>query len=389
MTSPSSDEELAIAKLVSAKADAFWRKVTAQVVRGVLFYAVFAGLMSLVVKLYSLDNSFGVHVDVVLRVEPELGAGILGVLVGAIAVLHVAAWATELGSGSEVAAETRKNYLASTGLAIGQLSVYIGVAVLLNDAPERLEFSGFAIAIMSVVLVVISADVGHLVSKDIPVQGRIHDARRETEIHNLQRVVADWHPVATTSGYTFLRIGRDLAAIALVAVSPAVVFLVYRELIDHQHTSWDLVFGMTVLAPTFAIVVAVGSILVPTRLFYGREFGVAVFLTLTGILTYLTTALTIVLVVWSVGTAQFYVATRSLCLAFAIIAPAVLVQRGVSGHGPAWLPGHTLRDVVFHSLTRRIAHLQRLQARANTPQPSLNRRFVSWLNRKTGVQETP
>ncbi|MDJ0106010.1 hypothetical protein QM646_06300 [Rhodococcus erythropolis] len=391
MSTNSDEFEDAIAREVSSGTSAFWRQVAAQLARGLVVYAVVALMMQLGVWMFSLSESDPSEISVAMSMEPATGGGILGILVGIVTVLHVAAWGAELLITNDIVGQIRKRYLATTGIALGQLATFIGMSVLLNGAPERIEFSGIAVAMLSVAVVIISSDLNHLLGKDAPVQRRLPAASRSANIESLTVVAERWRPSATmTSATRRLHFTIDVCAIGAAATLPAILHFLYRGVVDHREINWTSTIGGVVLAAGFMTTLALYTIFVSTRLFLGRDFGTAVFIVVMGTLSYLIAILTFTIAVLEAWPNYSIVIARILVGTIALFLPAVLVGWGLSREHARWIPGSTLRIAMHASLVRKIESLQRTQSETETPtaRPGVWTRFVRWVDRVTGVPET-
>ncbi|WP_336870700.1 hypothetical protein [Rhodococcus qingshengii] len=391
MSANSDEFEDAIARKVSSGTSAFWRQVAAQLARGLVVYAVVALMMQLGVWMFSLSESDPSEISVAMSMEPSMGGGLLGILVGIVTVLHVAAWGAELLSTNDIVGQIRKRYLATTGIAMGPLATFIGMSVLLNGAPERIEFSGIAVAMLSVGVVIISSDLYHLLGTDAPVQRRLPAAERSANIESLTVVADLWRPSAPmTSATRRLHVALDVCAIGAAATLPAILHFLYLGVVDHREINWASTIGGVVLAAGFLTTLALYTVFVSTRLFLGRDFGTAVFIVVMGTLSYLIAILTFTIAVLEAWPNYSIVVARILVGTIALFLPAVLVGWGLSREHARWIPGSTLRSAMHASLVRKIESLRRIQSEAETPtaRPGVWARFVRWVDRVTGVPET-
>lgn len=348
-------------------------------------------MLQLVVWMFSLSESDPSEISVAMSMEPSMGGGILGILVGIVTVLHVAAWGAELLSTNDIVGQIRKRYLATTGIAMGQLATLIGMSVLLHGAPERIEFTSIAVAVLSVGVVIISSDLNHLLGKDSPVQRRLPAAERSANIESLTVVADLWRPSATITSVTRrLRVALDVCAIGAAAALPAILHLLYRGVVDHRDINWASAIGGAVLTAGFLTTFALYTIFVSTRLFLGRDFGTAVFILVMGILSYLIAILTFTIAALEAWPNYSIVVARILVGTIALFLPTVLVGWGLRREHARWIPGSTLRSAMHASLVRKIESLRRIQAATENPtaRPGVWARFVRWVDRVTGVPET-
>ncbi|MCJ0906921.1 hypothetical protein [Rhodococcus sp. ARC_M6] len=389
MSTNNIEDETAAADEVETVSTAFWRYVAGQYLVGFAIYALIAIIAQLYVWMQSPIHPAGPAIEVVLTIDPGFGVGILAGLSAAAGFLHVAAWSTAQLNDDDVVAQTRKRYFALSGMSVGLLSAIVGVAVLFSGAPDRLELGAIIIAAWSVAVVVISADLSHLLGKDAPVQRRLPDAQRERAIRNLTAVTNRLRPdTQLAAAGTPIRVFMDMTAIAATAGLSIAAYVIFEAVVETKNINWPLTIGQIVLLSGFTTALALYTFGYTTRQFLSRNFAFAVCTLAIGMMAYAIAALSIVLSATTIWPDHSASVMRLACGSVALLLPAVLVCRGLRPQNSRSLPGSTLRVVMFRSISNELQKLRDFQPESTQTTASWAKRFAAWVNRTTGVDET-
>jgi hypothetical protein len=373
---------------VREHAQAIQRRIGETVVIGV---AVYAGVCAIVALMnWEMSWSSGIRPwRVGITMSFTDAAAILGVLGGLVVAVNIIVWGWHTTGRSDPRVYAHAQTMARVALAVGQASVFVGIALVLSYAAVEFDVPRLTSGVIAVgVIVMISVHTAEGLNDGSNLERQVYREGMRADAARLGRVVRRWHVVSGNENQLTRFILRDVGICAVWVAAPVMAGLIILGENGRRVQGVMLNCGIVLIVALALTIVAFITVVIPVRAFVVKDvlnFWIWVVATTVACLSYLLSALVI----------SFRQEIASWPIIFSVafwllLGPLAFVLTSLRSTRDRWFLGNSARLIVRRSIRRLRARKLRILRTPIVDAPAREgwwQRTVDWYEAATGSRD--